>query len=578
MKRLALLAVLLPVLPLPGMAGEPPSPDVQAALTPERQVDALFARWDRPDTPGAVVEVIRDCKVVLRKAYGMADLERSVPMGPDSVFFIGSMTKQFTAFAIHLLAQDGKLALDDDIRRYLPDVPDFGATITIRHLLLHTSGLRDYFNLMLMAGRRLDDVITEDEALNLIRRQRSLNFAPGQEWMYSNTGYLLLARVVQRVAGRPLPEFARERIFEPLGMRHTRFQQDYGRLVPGRALSYLRAASGYEYVAVGESTTGAGGIVSTAADLALWDRNFYDARVGGKELIERMQEAGVLAGGKSTGYASALQIGSYRGARMVQHGGTIGGYRTEMARFPDQRFSVVVLANASDLDATGLGHAVADIYLARELAPKPAAQPAPQRRYEAIAVDPAGLDALVGYYALSPQAGIEFSKEGGQLMAQATGQPKIPVYAYAERAFFARALDAQFTFDAPGKDGIAAGGVLRNAGREQRAVRANRHVPTPEELKRYEGAFYSAELGVLYTVAAAGDGRLVLTHPRGAVTFEAGGSDPFATGSWIGNITYQCDARERCNGLTADNGRVRKLQFTRVSLEPPAALAATASR
>jgi CubicO group peptidase (beta-lactamase class C family) len=220
--------------------------------------------------PGAVVGVIRDGKVVLTKRYGMADIERGVPMSPSAEFFIGSMSKQFTAFAIHLLAHDGKLSLDDDVHLYLPDVPDFGRKITVRHLLHHTSGLRDYFDLMAMAGLRPGDVIDEDKALALIRRQRKLNFEPGQEWDYSNTGYVLLARIVEHVAGKPFPEFARERIFVPLGMTHTLFQQDYRTLVPGRVLSYVPAdTGGYRYAPVNISMAGDGGVLTTMGDLAL---------------------------------------------------------------------------------------------------------------------------------------------------------------------------------------------------------------------------------------------------------------------------------------------------------------------
>lgn len=222
MQRIALFAVAcaawLAILPL-ARAG------TQSARSPEQQVDALFDKWAQPGRPGAMVDVIRDGKVLLSKGYGLADLEHEVPITDATAFTVGSNSKQFTAFAIHLLAQDGKLTLDDDIRTYLPEVPDFGKTITIRHLLHHTSGLRDYFNLMFSTGWRPDDVITQDDALTLVERQCALNFAPGQEHMYSNTGYLLLGQNVQRVSGKALAQFARERIFEPLGMHHTRFLQ-----------------------------------------------------------------------------------------------------------------------------------------------------------------------------------------------------------------------------------------------------------------------------------------------------------------------------------------------------------------
>ena len=562
MKTIVLLAALL-ALPLAENAG--------AAQSPEQQVDALFAKWNRPGMPGAVVEVIRDRTVVLVKGYGQADLERNVPMTPSASFTVGSNSKQFTAFSIYLLEQDGKLALDDDIRKYLPEVPDFGKTITIRHLLHHTSGLRDYFDLMFMTGTRVDDVITQEAGLALVKRQRALNFAPGQEYVYSNTGYLLLGQIVQRVSGMPLAEFARLRIFEPLGMTHTRFLHGYGTLVPQRALPYLPSgAGGYEYVAVGDSADGAGGLVATAGDLALWDRNFYDGRVGGLALLARMQETGVLNDGKPFNYASGLVVDAYRGRRIVEHGGAISGFNAQMMRFPDQHFSVVVLANTStsDLDAGQMTRRIADIYLDHGQPAQSAAPVAQEKVFKEIAFDPARLDALVGYYALSPQSGIDFTKEDGQLWARATGQARIPAFPYGERDFFAKAIAAQFTFDAPGADGIVAGGVLHQNGHDIPAKRIARPAPPAEKLKNFEGDFYSDELRVVYTVASK-DGGLVLTYPRGTAALDVNDKDEFTLGSPLGIINYQCSARDGCTGFTVSNGRVRNLQFTRVVLAVP---------
>jgi len=568
MKRIAVCVALLAALPLAGTADAASKAAASAARSPERQVDALFAKWNRPGMPGAVVAVIRDGKVVLSKGYGLADIEHGVPMSPASEVVIGSMSKQFTAFAIQLLAQDGKLSLDDDIHMYLPDVPDFGRKITIRHLLHHTSGLRDYFELMFMAGLRGGDVFAEDTALALIGRQRALNFEPGQEWAYSNTGYLLLGRIVQRVSGKQLPEFARERIFLPLGMTHTAFQPEYGSLVPGRALPYVPSErGGYKYVAVSVDTIGDGGVLTTVGDLALWDRNFYDGRVGGMDVVKRMQATGVLNDGKPIEYASGLFVSSYRGLRQVEHSGAIAGYSAQLWRFPDQRLSVIVLANSSDVNTFRMVASIADIYLAGAPGIQPAQPAAPERAFSAIGTDPARLDALVGYYATSPETGVTFTKEDGRLMALGTGFPKIPVFPYGERAFFARATDAQFTFDAPGKDGVVAGGTLHMGGQDIPATRIARPVPSAAELHRYEGDFYSDELHVLYSVTAR-DGDLVLTYPRGTVTLGFSPRGEYGTG--FGDIKYQCNAGERCTGFTLGTWRARNLQFTRVALPGPA--------
>jgi CubicO group peptidase (beta-lactamase class C family) len=573
MKHIALLSALLAVLAPPAMAAAAAAASAQATQSPERQVDALFAAWNRPGMPGAVVEVIRDGKIVLSKGYGFADLERNVPMTPAASFTIGSNSKQFTAFSIYLLAQDGKLALDDDIRKYLPEVPEFGATITIRHLLHHTSGLRDYFALMVLKGARYDEVVTQEDVLTLVERQRALNFAPGQQFLYSNTGYLLLGQIVQRVSGMPLAEFARVRIFEPLGMRHTRFLNGYGTLVPQRVLSYLPSgAGGYDYVSVCEAADGAGGVVTTASDLALWDRNFYDGRVGGMDLLAQMQVPAILGNGHPNNYASALLIDAYRGRRIVEHGGAIGGFRTQLTRFPDQHFSVVVLANSPDLDPNELVRKIADIYLDHEIPPAPAAPMSPDKVFKEVGFDPAHLDALVGYYALSPQSGVSFTKEHGQLMAQATGGTggaKIPAFAYGERDFFAKAINAQFSFNAPGKDGIVAGGVLHQGGHDIPARRITPPAPAVDTLKKFVGDFYSDELHVLYTVALGKDG-LTLTYPRGKLLLDERGKDQFDALAPVGafNIRYQCSPQNDCTGFALSNDRAWNVQFNRVDLAP----------
>lgn len=543
-----------------------------AASTPQKQVDALFARWDRKDIPGCAVAVIRDGKLVYRRGFGMADLEHDAPILPTTPFHVASMSKQFTAFAIHLLAQDGKLSLDDDIRTYLPELHDFGQTITIRHLLHHTSGLRDQWGLLGLAGWRLDDVITEDDIVGLLARQKALNFAPGKEELYSNTGYTLLGLIVKRVSGKPLPVFTQERIFAPLGMTHTRFHDTYGTLVPGRALSYdTLPQGGYQYVALSYSNVGATSLFTTVDDLALWDQNFYDGKVGGKALLAAMQARGELSSGKTINYASGLLLGAYRGLQTVEHGGADAGYRSNLLRFPEQHLSVVILANAGDFNPGQLSRKVADIYLDKQMQPAPADTAKPAKALTEVAVDPGHLDALVGEYALTPQFALAITKEEGRLMAQATGQAKYPLFAADARTFFLKVVDAQFSFDAPGKDGVVAGGVLHQGGRDTPARRIARVPLSEAALSALEGEYYSEELHVLYTVARLG-GQLTLSYPRGRMTLMQQSPTAFSADYPIGRVQFDCRAEASCSGMSVSNGRVRKLQFSKVTLaaQPPA--------
>lgn len=309
-------------------------------------------------------------EVVYAGGFGSSDLERGVPITPRSVFDIGSTSKQFTAACVLLLARDGRLDLDGDIRRHLPELPDLGGPVTVRHLVHHTSGWRDYLNLTLLAGRSIDNDYPEDEVLGLLAAQRSLDFPPGTRHSYSNSGYFLLAEIVRRVTGKSLREVAAERLFGPLGMEGTFVHDDYGELVPDRALAYAPGGDGFRLDMSIWDVTGDGAVFTTVEDLRHWDRQFYDCSLpGGAEFIAELTRPGRLAGGADLDYAFGLMVGSHRGARTISHGGSWGGYRAEMVRFPDLRTTVVVLANLASIDASGLAYQVADSLLAEKLQP-----------------------------------------------------------------------------------------------------------------------------------------------------------------------------------------------------------------
>ena len=527
---------------------------------------AAFAAWSGPETPGCALGVLKDGKVLYSRGYGLADVEHSVPITPTTVFHVASLSKQFTAFAIYLLANEGKLSIDDDVRKYLPELHDFHRTITIRHLLNHSSGLRDQWNLLMLAGWRLTDEITEQDILNLVWRQRELNFAPGDEQVYSNTGYTLLALIVERVSGRSFREFTQERIFEPLGMQHTHFQDSYGNLIQSRAYSYERQPDGaYKYLALSYSTVGPSSLFTTVEDLARWDENFYTGSVGGKALLAQMQVPGKLNNGKQTDYASGLVIGEYRGLKTVEHGGADAGFRTELLRFPDAHFSVITLCNAGDADPGELAHSVADSLLAALL--KPLAAPSPRAPVTEIKIDNSLLDGYVGYYQFRPGVILAITREGAHLFAQVTGLQRVPLVGASNTDFLLSVADARLTFDGATTSGRSKGVTLHQDGQHHYGKRIASADLTPKRMAAYTGTFYSDELDTLYTISSH-DGRLFMRYPRGESELKPTVADVFEAESPFGTVNYQCSTASRCDTFTVTNARVRGLRFSRVDLTP----------
>jgi CubicO group peptidase (beta-lactamase class C family) len=331
------------------------------------KVDALFAKWDRPDTPGAVVLVTQNGRTAIRRAYGRADLALQVSNLPETVFPLQSASKQFTAAAIHLLAFDDKLSLDDDVRKYVPELHDFGAVIRIRNLLHHTSGIRDVANLMVDAGLRLPDTMDQKDALKLIFAQRDLNFPPGSDFLYSNSNYVLLARIVEKVSGTAFPEFLQKRIFAPLGMIHTGVQADYSVPMRGAATSYNHEDNGtYHFAPANVSYWGAKGVFTTIDDMARWDANFESGVVGRGRLAAALladARPAILPGGMPISYASGLVISTYRGQTMIWHDGSDAGYDIFHVRFPKQKLAISVFANSSDVGTYGKTLRIADLFL-----------------------------------------------------------------------------------------------------------------------------------------------------------------------------------------------------------------------
>ncbi|MCI0693033.1 beta-lactamase family protein [candidate division KSB1 bacterium] len=410
------------------------------------KVDALFAEWDNRNSPGCALAVIKDGAIIYKRGYGMADLEHDVPISPNTVFYIGSTSKQFVTTCILLLAEQGKLALDDDIRKFIPEFPEYGKPITIRHLVHHTSGIRDYLTLWELSGRSYLDYMPEQAVLDMICRQKELNFTPGEQHLYSNSCYFLLGVIVKRIFGKTLREFAHENIFEPLGMKNSHFHDDNKHIIKNRAFGYTKMDNGeFGNLTMRFDLVGSGGLYTTVEDLFLWDQNFYNNKLGksGQKLIETMLTNGRLSNGEEVNYAFALTNGVYRGAKTISHGGALGGYRAQLLRFPEHKFSIVILSNLASFNPAALAYKVADIYLAEHLKPLETskeeniqATATPVTKSEKLILTNSQLQGFVGdYYSDELEVSCKVSTENGRLFLQIKNNPKMPVEPFDKDAF-----------------------------------------------------------------------------------------------------------------------------------------------
>ena len=529
-----------------------------SASLPAQRIDSTTALVDRAfdafrDTegPGCAVGVGRSGRVVYERGYGMANLETGTPIRPSSIFHVASVSKQFTAAAIMLLERDGKLSVDDDIRKFVPEIPSYGKPITIRHLMTHTSGLRDQWDLLALArGRFEENRITEADVMDIMPRQTALNFDPGAEYVYSNTGFTLMGVIIKRVSGKSLREFADERIFKPLGMNSTHFHDDYTMVVPGRTSAYSPAnANGQRWrVSIPNyDTYGATSLFTTVGDLLKWQANFDTPVVGDAAMLARMQERTVLTNGDTSNYGFGITNATYRGARVVEHGGADAGYRSHLARFPQHDLSVAIACNTSSVNATQLARRVADAYLGPALAATPVQQQAAPVPVERLA-------RRVGTY-MDPvtMLVVQLIMRDGRLMVAPNGAVLIPL---DENRFALPGQAGDLIFD----EGENAGYQRRFPNQQPlRFLRKTPVAPTAPLLARYQGEYVSAELGgAVYRV----------TVKDSTLMFATGTSQPFPArlvfaDTFLGNgYTIQFSrAGSNVTGFDVTNGRIRHVRF-----------------
>jgi CubicO group peptidase (beta-lactamase class C family) len=521
-------------------------------LTPAEiaKIGQIFADYAKPDSPGCSLGVYRNGSLAFAHGYGMASLELGVPITPQTVFDIGSTSKQFTAFSILLLEQQGKLSVDDDIRKFVPEIPDYGKRITLRHLMNHTSGIRDYAGLFDLAGIPEQNLTNDQDALDLIVRQKALNFAPGEEWDYSNSGFFLLSQVVKRVTGKTLRDFDQENIFTPLSMSSTQIFNDHTQIIPHRATGYShneeKKSFGVEMSNFEQ--TGDGSVQTTVEDLLRWDENFYTNKLGGPELIKELQVPGKLKNGKDHGYAGGLMISTYRGQPTVRHGGAWAGYRAELLRFPRQHTSVAVLCNVAQSAPSVRADRVADVVLASVLAPAPEKA---EGKKDQTPVPADVLQKYVGIYKSDKDAYQRVEVKDGKLTLANYGIDLIP---QSPGVFRTKFTEGTITFS----DKQMVFALFEDKAEKYALIQTN----APKDLSAFVGDYYSAELDATWQLRIQ-EGQLtahVKHSDNPAMTLRPVAEDTFTLEG--GSLHFENQAGRPARAfLTVD--RIRNIEFIR---------------
>jgi CubicO group peptidase (beta-lactamase class C family) len=544
------------------------------ATDPRGLADQLLSAYDRDDSPGAAVSVWRDGETLFSKAYGTANLAYGIPWDVGTRTNIGSTSKQFTAFAIMLLAEQGKLSLDDDVRDHIPELPDLGETITIRHLLSHTTGYREFINLIMMTGRRVDhgDWVDRAEIIDIVQRQPALQNSPGEEFNYNNTAFGLAAVIVERISEQDFHEFMEENVFGPLGMDHTMVRPSPEHVVKGASMGY-RPGPGGIFLETGDigAATGAGGIYSTVADLQAWIENYADPAVGSPELVETMMTPNVLTNGDTSGYGLGLFIDEHRGLRRVHHGGADMAHRSMLASYPEINAGITTQSNHAAFDGS-IAFRLAEAFFGDAMEPEEeeveeATQAAVEAEpFDAEAYDPASFDDMVGRYALeeAPAFILRFFREDDSLFGQGTGQPRFELVPTSDSTFAFVGVQASITFHR-NEEGDVNSLTLHQNG-DHPANRLEGEVeewdPGPEELEAFVGRYFSEEIETFYTISLDEDHLVVKQRRMEEAELSPGDADEFSGGGL--QFAFERDRNRQVIGFYLSNGRSRDVRFERM--------------
>jgi len=530
-----------------------------------KRIDNIFAAYSVPGSPGCTVGVVRNDSLIFAKGYGLANLEYNQPNTPATIYHMASISKQFTAYAIVLLAKQGRLQLDDDVHKYLPWFTIPGKKITIRQLLNHTSGVRDQWQMLAIAGTRLDDVITQNQVIKILSNQRALNFEPGSQYTYSNSGFTMLSEIVHSVTGKTLRQFTDSAIFKPLGMLNTHFHDDYMEVVKNRSYSYFRDGIGYKNAVLSYAVSGATSLFTNIDDMAKWVMNFYNTVVGSSNDIATLTQRGVLNNGKNIDYALGISNGQYKGWQQFSHSGGDAGYRTFISVFPGKKMGFLVFCNLGAMNAFELTNKLQAVFIQDSIQNKTTAKEDDDDKDELPKPlsDTAAVKKFVGDYISEDGTQMNIYLRNGQLFTRTNND---------NDALVKESADSFSVFNTPGFavvfKGTAAGMkavIITPDGRiNMQQFNAKQNL-TGGDLQEFTGNYYCPELNCNYGIKQQ-DGKLLLTNSKydDAPLTLKGKNHLYSNLWWMGHLYIRRDAAGKITGFDVNDGRVQHLAFNRV--------------
>jgi len=534
------------------------------------EIEKLFEKWSRGISPGAAVGVAVGDETVFQRGFGYSNIEHKISIDTDTKFFIGSESKQFAAFAIHLLADENTISLDADILEYIPELQFTTIGITVRHLLHHTSGIRDYIDLQLLRDRSLQDNFTHQDHLRLLTLQKTLNFVPGDKFLYSNSGYLLLTEIVTRKSGKRFDNYCQDRIFAPLGMTNTYVENNDSPTQQGLARSYVPVEDGFRAINCSFDASGAGGIISTATDLLLWSANYHYPKICSESFLSTLHKPGRLNNGEAIEYASGIVVGStaideHTSGPVFEHGGSIGGYKANLLRIPEEKLTIVVLANSADLPAQQLTANIANIVL--QVSTKNSKQTSAQvEKKTEIGLHDFPVEPILGRYEMHPGFYLRFFISADKLYVQASGQPEFELFRNGASTFFLKNVEASVSFEEPDGQQQVQRATWQQNGNSPKLMRVEEIIgPDAGELANYAGTYYCDEIDSLFRLVMKDD-RLCIDTYSDSVPLEPTAENTFSIPPFVESVVFHRNDAEELTSCSISTSRAQHLSFIRLNL------------